>query len=240
MASPPASPLPPSLHSHLIPRPSRKAREGCSRGLLCILMLGALALLGCVLWLVIQGTRRCPRGHARYQLRRKLLGVVSRDYAVLDAGNAAWAAAAGAFPRQWQLTLASNRTRVPLRMACSGITSCLNLYPTYDITTDSGGPHGTLRQQLDLVTTYALALSTGAAYSAELDPLASIVSTRYTVKDRGGRAVAQIQKELGGCSFHGSEPGLSACFKVCVADDQSQSGTALLVVLGIAIDQNHP
>ena len=206
-------------------------------------MTGALALLGCVLWVVIRGTRRCPRGFVRYQLRRKLFGVVSRDYALLDAGNQAWAAAAGAFPRHFTLT--SNRTRdAPLRMDCSGITSCLNLYPTYALTTPSGGPHGTLRQELDLIKTYSLSLSTGAAYGAELDALTSAaVSTRYTVRDGGGRAVAQIQKELGGCSFHGSEPGLSACFKVCVAadDDAVQSSTTLMMMaIGIAVDQNHP
>ena len=146
---------------------------------------------------MIRGTRRCPRGHALPAAAQAVWRGITD--ALLDAGNQAWAAAAGAFPRHFTLT--SNRTRdAPLRMDCSGITSCLNLYPTYALTTPGGGPHGTLRQELDLIKTYSLS-STGAAYGAELNALTSAaVSTRYTVRDEGGRAVAQIQKELAGAA----------------------------------------
>ena len=125
------------------------------------------------------------------------------------------------------------------QMDCSGLTSCLNLYPTYDLTTPHGGPHGTLSEKLELIQTYTLTLSTGLAYSVQLNPVASLISASYTVTDKNQKTVAKIQKELGGCSVHGSEPGLSACFKVCMAGRAPASSTAMAVAIGIAVDQNH-
>ena len=222
------------MYSQLIPREKKDSRRRCAW---CAVSCALLAVAGVVIWLAVRHTRECSSGYTRYQLRRKLFGITARSYEVLDPANNVWATATGTFPRHF--TLVSNTTHDPLwQMDCSGITSCLNLYPTYDITTHSG-PHGTLSEKMELVQTYTLTLSTGLAYSVQLNPISSMISTSYTMSEKNGNTVAKIQKELGGCSVHGSEPGLSACFKVCMASSVPASSTSMAIAMGIAVDQNH-
>ena len=223
----------PLLHNNTKKAPCSRQRCAWCAGI-CVL----LTVAGVVICIVLRNTRECSSGYTRYQLRRKMFGLVVRDYAVLDPKDNVWATATGTFPRHFTLT--SNTTHgTILAMDCSGLTSCLNLYPTYDITTPHGGPHGTLSEKLELIQTYTLALSTGLAYSVQLNPISSMISSSYTVTDKNGNTVAKIQKEVGGCSVHGNDPGLSACFKVCMAASAPASSTSMAVAIGIAVDQNH-
>ena len=122
-------------------------------------------------------------------------------------------------------------------MACVDLTSCMNLYPTYDLTAPNG-VRGTLCEKLALIKTYTLTLQDGTTYSVELNPVASMVSTKYTV-NKGGETLATLQKEMGGCSLHGRGPGLSTCFKMCVKDGCSVQDLNMVAGVGIAVDQNH-
>ena len=231
------------MHAPLVPSapppPSRSTRNKTRCLLVAVLVL---ACVGVGLY-VVESTRRCASpGDTLYRLRRRLLDApMARDYVVLDAEGRAWATASGAFPRTFRLR--GNATGAPgWSMACSGLLSCLNLYPTYALNT-TAGLRGTLSEDVAVLehAAYGLRMSDGTTLAAELDAVASVVSTKYTVAGAGGARAATIHKEMGGCSADGAAPGLSTCFTVCVAPAAASSPTTLSLVaaVAIAVDQNH-
>ena len=232
------------MHAPLVPSapppPSRSTRTKTRCLLVAVLVLAGV---GVALY-VMEGTRRCASpGDTLYRLRRRLLDApMARDYAVLDAEGRAWATASGAFPRTFRLR-GSNATGAPgWSMACSGLLSCLNLYPTYALNT-TAGLRGTLSEDVAILehAAYGLRMSDGTTLAAELDAVASVVSTTYTVAGAGGERAATIQKEMGGCRADGAAPGLSTCFTVCAAPAAASSPATLSLVtaVAIAVDQNH-
>ena len=231
------------MHAPLVPSaavpPSRSTRTKTRCLLVAVLVLAGV---GVALY-VMEGTRRCASpGDTLYRLRRRLLDApMARDYVVLDAEGRAWATASGAFPQTFRLR--GNATGAPgWSMACSGLLSCLNLYPTYALNT-TAGLRGTLSEDVAVLehAAYGLRMSDGTTLAAELDAVASVVSTTYTVAGAGGARAATIQKEMGGCSADGAAPGLSTCFTVCAAPAAASSPTTLSLVaaVAIAVDQNH-
>ncbi len=232
------------MHAPLVPSapppPSRSTRTKTRCLLVAVLVLAGV---GVALY-VMEGTRRCASpGDTLYRLRRRLLDapVMARDYVVLDAEGRAWATASGAFPQTFRLR--GNATGAPgWSMACSGLLSCMNLYPTYALNT-TAGLRGTLSEDVAILehAAYGLRMSDGTTLAVELDAVASVVSTTYTVAGAGGARAATIQKEMGGCSADGAAPGLSTCFTVCAAPAAASSPTTLSLVAAvvIAVDQNH-
>ena len=206
------------------------------------LLVAVLVLAGVGALYVMEGTPVRSPGDTLYRLRRRLLDAsMARDYVVLDAEGPAWATASGAFPRTFRLR--GKAAGAPgWSMACSGLLSCLNLYPTYALNT-TAGLRGTLSEDVAVLehAAYGLRMSDGTTLAAELDAVASVVSTTYTVAGAGGARAATIQKEMGGCSADGAAPGLSTCFTVCAAPAAASSPTkiSLVAAVAIAVDQNH-